>query len=105
MVRWVAGVPQHGLFGWLIKRDEQKGQTERAKKWQTHTECVVKDLEPGTVYEETTPDGSVKIWKPLTRTSHISVLVDHQEPEHDPPEQPEVQAQQPRALGQESPHG
>lgn len=101
MLGWIAGGSQNGLFSWFIKICEQKAQTRRAAGWLAHTKELPDRVPEGTYYKETTPDGSVEIWKAKAQSTHFSVIVDNQEPQCNPRKSPEVQAQQPRALGQE----
>lgn len=100
LVKWIASASSNGPFSPLTKLIEERGRTKRAGSWEGHTVDVLTHLGDGMVYEENTPEGSLKIWKPPAQTPHISVTVDHQEPEPRPHESPEIQGHQPRALDQ-----
>lgn len=95
----LTGGSENGLFPYLTERNKQKALTKRAERWQAHTADLPSRLSKGTVYEEITPDGSVKIWTPPTETAHISVTLEHQQLE--PSELGEIQRQQARRLEQE----
>ena len=100
MLGWITGSSQNGLFPYLTKRNEQRARTDRARSWQAHTVEIANLLRDGTEYEETTPDGSVKIRTPPAQPARISVMVEHQEPELQPREPPAVETRQVKALTQ-----
>lgn len=97
ILRWLTGRP-----GWIVEIYKQRAQNKRAAGWLAHTEDLPGNLAEGTVYKETTPDGSVEIWKLPAQTTHVSLILDHQEARINPLQPLEVPQQQPRALGQES---
>lgn len=100
ILKLLVGGSQNGPFSWFIRIVEERAQTKRAEKWQAHTVDVLNRLGDGIDYEETTPDGSVKIRKPAVQAARISATVEYQLQEPCPREPSEVQGQQPKALGQ-----
>jgi hypothetical protein len=100
MLSWMTGSTWNGLFAYLAKRYEQKAHTDRARIWQSHTIELANLLRDGTEYEETTPDGSVKIRTPSAQATRISVTMEHQQSGLHLCEPPIVEAQHAKALSQ-----
>lgn len=105
MLRWIGNGSQYGPFRYLSTRFQEKAQTERSIKWHAHTEYLVDHLPAGTDFEESTPDGSVKIRMPSAQATRIAVILDQEAPEEapeiDPPQPPEIQPPPPKELGQD----
>jgi hypothetical protein len=92
-----------GRTSWIVEIYQQRSQNKRAAGWLAHTADLPGNLAEGTVYKETTPDGSVEIWKLPAQTTHCSLILDYQESGINPRQPLEVPPQQqPRALVQEN---
>jgi hypothetical protein len=90
---WITGRPS-----WIVEIYKQRAQNKRAAGWLAHTADLPGNLAEGTIYKETTPDGSVEVWKLPVQTTHVSVILDPLEPEINSRQPPEIQPQQPKGL-------